>query len=57
MIVECDPGSTIPEKSNAFDTEPEGPFMDEPSAGDNWIEEYSREVQEAEQRNQFGITK
>ena len=50
-IVECDPESAILEESNAFDSEPEGPYMDEPLTDDNWIAEY-REVYEAEQRNQ-----
>ena len=52
VIVECDPESAILEELNAFDSEPEGPYMDEPLADNNWIAKYSREVQEAEQRNQ-----
>ena len=40
------------EESNAPDSEPEGPYMIEPLADDNWIAECSREVHEAEQRNQ-----
>ena len=40
------------EESNALDSEPQGPYMIEPLADDNWIAECSREVHEAEQRNQ-----
>ena len=40
------------EESNALDLDPEGPYMVEPLAADNWIAECSREVQEAEQRIQ-----
>ena len=50
-IVKCNPESAILKESNAFDSEPEGPYMDEPLADDNWIAQYSREVYEAEQRN------
>ena len=39
------------EESNALDSEPQGPYMIEPLADDNWIAECSREVHEAEQRN------
>ena len=39
------------EESNALDSEPQGPYMVEPLADDNWIFECSREVHEAEQRN------
>ena len=52
VIVEYDTESAILEESNAFDSEPEGPYMDEPLADDDWIAEYNREVSEAEQRNQ-----
>ena len=52
VIVEYDPQSAILEESNTFDSEPERLCMDEPLADDSWIAEYSREVQEAEQRNQ-----
>lgn len=52
VIVEYNPESAILEESNAFDSEPEGPYMDEPLADDKWIAEYSSEVQEAEQRKQ-----
>ena len=47
MIVEYDPKSAILEESNAFDSELEGLYLDEPWADDNWIAEYDRE----EQRN------
>ena len=47
-----DPESAILEESNAFNSEPEGHYMDEPLAPDNWIAEYGSEVQEAEQRSQ-----
>ena len=40
------------EESNALDSEPQGPSMIEPLADDNWIAECSREVHDAEQRNQ-----
>ena len=40
------------EESNALDSEPHCPYMIEPLADDNWIAECSREVHEAEQRNQ-----
>ena len=40
------------EESNALDSEPQGPYMIEPLADDSWIAECSREVHEAEQRNQ-----
>ena len=40
------------EESNALDSEPQGPYMIGPLADDNWIAECSREVHEAEQRNQ-----
>ena len=36
--------SAIPEDLNAFDADPEVPYMDKPLAGENWIAEYSREV-------------
>ena len=52
VIVEYDTESAILEESNAFDSEPEGPYMDEPLADDDWIAEYNGEVSEAEQRNQ-----
>ena len=47
-----DPESAILEESNAFDSEPESLYMDEQFPDDNWIAEYSREVQEAKQQNQ-----
>ena len=47
-----DPESAILEESNALDSEPEGPYMDEPLVDDNWIAEYGNEVQEAGQRSQ-----
>lgn len=34
MIVEYDRESAIFEESNAFDSEPKGPYMDEPLADD-----------------------
>lgn len=34
------------------DSEPEGPYMDEPIANNEWLEEYMREVEEAEIRSQ-----
>ena len=37
MIVEYDPESVILEESNAFDSELEGLYLDEPLADDNWI--------------------
>ena len=40
------------EESNALDSEPQGPYMIGPLEDDNWIAECSREVHEAEQRNQ-----
>ena len=40
------------EESNALESEPQGPYVIEPLADDNWIAECSREVHEAEQRNQ-----
>ena len=40
------------EESNAPNSEPQGPYMIEPLADDNWIAECSREVHEAEQSNQ-----
>ena len=40
------------EESNALDSEPQGPYMIEPLADNNWIAECSRKVHEAEQRNQ-----
>ena len=43
---------TCLEESNALDSEPQGPYMIEPLADDNWIAECSREVHEVEQRNQ-----
>ena len=39
-------------ESNAPDSEPQGPYIIEPLADDNWIAECSRDVHEAEQRNQ-----
>ena len=42
--VEDVPESAIPEGLNAFDADPEVPYMDKPLAGENWIAEYSREV-------------
>ena len=39
-------------ESNALDSEPQGPYMIEPLADNNWITECSREVHEAEKRNQ-----
>ena len=42
VIVEYDTESAILEESNAFDSEPEGPYMDEPFADDDWIAEYNR---------------
>lgn len=35
----------------ADDSDPEGPYMDEPLADDQWLEGYNQEVQEAERRN------
>ena len=52
-VVEYDPESAILKESNAFDSEPEGPYMDEPLADNSWIAKYSKEVQEAKQRNQM----
>lgn len=51
-IVEKNLESGILKESNAFASEPEGPlaYMDEPLSDNSW--NYSREVQEAEQRNQ-----
>ena len=40
------------EESKALDSEPQGPYMIEPLEDDNWIAECSREVHEAEKRNQ-----
>ena len=37
---------------DAFDSEPEGSHTFEPLTDNSWITKYSREVQEAEQRNQ-----
>ena len=37
---------------NAFDSELEGLYLDEPLADDNYIAEYDSEVWEAEQRSQ-----
>ena len=44
VIVEYDPESAILEESNAFDSELEGLYLDEPLADDNWIAEYGSEV-------------
>ena len=44
VIVEYDPESVILEESNAFDSELEGLYLDEPLADDNWIAEYGSEV-------------
>ena len=44
MIVEYDPESVILEESNAFDSELEGLYLDEPLADDNWMAECGSEV-------------
>ena len=47
MIVEYDPESAMTCDSrgiNAFDSELEGLYLDEPLADDNWIAEYGSEV-------------
>ena len=36
----------------ALDSEPEGPYMNEPLAAEEWIAAYQRELEEVEQRNQ-----
>ena len=33
-------------------SDPEGPYMDEPIADDEWLAEYNREVEQNERRNQ-----
>ena len=33
-------------------SDPEGPYLDEPLADEEWLEEYNREVEEAERRDQ-----
>ena len=52
MILEVPVKLRSLEESNALDSEPQGPYMIEPLTDDNWIAECSREVHEAEQRNQ-----
>ena len=55
VIVEYDPESAMTCDSrgiNAFDSELEGLYLDEPLADDNYIAEYDSEVWEAEQRSQ-----
>ena len=42
VIVEYGPESVIIEESNTLDSEPEGPYIVEPSADDNWIAKCSR---------------
>lgn len=34
-------------------SDPEGPYMDEPLADDNWLENYNQEVEDADRRNQI----
>ena len=43
-IVEYDPESVNMEDLNAFDSDLEVPYIDEPLADDNWITEYRTEV-------------
>ena len=51
-IDEYDAESVILEDgSNAVDSEPEGPYMNELLADYNWITEYSRDAQEVKQSN------
>ena len=53
VVDEYDSESAILEDwCNAFDSEPDGPYIDELFADDNWINEYSRGAQKAKQRNQ-----
>ena len=44
MIVQYNPESAILEESDAFDSELERLYLDEPLADDNWIAEYGSEV-------------
>ena len=34
-----------------YSSDPEGPYMDEPIADDEWLAEYNREVEQNERRN------
>ena len=38
--------------SGVLNSDPEGPYFDEPLADEEWLEEYNREVEEAERRDQ-----
>ena len=40
------------DKKDIYFSDPEGPYMDEPLADDDWLAEYNREVEENERRNQ-----
>lgn len=54
IAVECETESMDPEleQSQAYDSKPERPYMDEPLPDQEWIAQYNRELEEAQQMNE-----
>ena len=50
-ICETELGSDEDEE-NMYYSDPEGPYIDEPIADEEWLTEYNRELEEIERRNQ-----
>ena len=50
-ICETELGSDEDEEDMYF-SDPEGPYIDEPIADEEWLTEYNRELKEIERRNQ-----
>ena len=50
-ICETELGSDEDEEDMYY-SDPEGPYIDEPIADEEWLTEYNRELEEIERRNQ-----
>ena len=51
LICETELGSDEDEEDMYY-SDPEGPYIDEPIADEEWLTEYNRELDEIERRNQ-----
>ena len=50
-ICETEQGSDEDEEDMYY-SDPEGPYVDEPIADEEWLTDYNRELEETERRNQ-----